>query len=1060
MRSIVSTLATCATVAAMIACESNGPANPTLQFARVSFSQRAVDVGVNEQEQLTLSTTEPGSSVTWQTADPTIATVTSSGVVSGRRIGSTMVIAAAKKSSDTATIVVHTPITSLSFPYDLTTLSLGKSAQLTFTAYDKSGKLVQFAPSSARWTSLSPGIVSVSSAGVAQGLSLGTATIRIDMNGKTASTQVQVVQVPIASITVTPTPTTLNVGGKKQLQAVVKDSAGNILTNRTVNWTSSDTAVADVTGTGAVTATGTGQATITASSEGQAATASVTTNPAVVVSVGVALNFANIQVGQTTQAVATARDSAGNSISGRAVTWSTSNPAVAIVSSQGLVTALGIGSSSIKATIDGVTGSASLTVSTATVSAVSVTLGSSSIVAGGTTQATAVASDALGNAITGRSVTWSTSNSAVATVSNLGLVTAVAGGTVSVTATVDGVQGSATLVVTAPSVASVTVTVGSASLTAGQTTQASAVAKDASGNVMNLAVTWSSDAPTVASVSSSGLVSALSSGNANIVATVSGKTGTGAVSVQSSNTTSSGGTSGSGTLATLPQVFLTTDVASTPSAGRTLRVAAGGSLQAALDSAVPGDRILVAAGARFNGNFVIRPKTGGIANGWITVQSDGTIPGEGVRAGPTSAAAFPKLVSTTVLPALSTAGPAARWRFIGLEFTNDPALTTVNGTVYLGASDAAQSSLSQVPTDLIFDRVYIHGQTGTDDRKCLTFNGARLAVVDSYISECHSAFDAQAVTATNGPGPLKIVNNYLEASGENIAFGGADPGIANLVPADIEIRHNHFYKPLAWRGKWLAKNLLELKVGRRVLIDGNVMENSWPDGQAGYAFVLWSVNQQGGCTACVTEHVTVQNNIIKNASSAFQLSGKYDQTLSPVMNHLTIRNNVMIGIDNSTVFSGTSRVFQMGGDAIPQLTIEHNTGFGPDATFVWDGTVTYSDLTIRNNLTGGGSYQIFTPYGTGSAAWSRVAGSNSSFAGNIVALASDWFNVIPGNGYPQSMDAIGLAGGGTVAYSLSATVSQLMLSSSSPYKGQATDGTDPGANISAVLTATSGVVIP
>ena len=95
MRSIVSTLATCATVAAMIACESNGPADPTLQFARVSLNQRAVDVGIDEQQQLTLSSTEPGSAVTWQSADPSVATVTSSGVVSGRKIGSTMVIAAA-----------------------------------------------------------------------------------------------------------------------------------------------------------------------------------------------------------------------------------------------------------------------------------------------------------------------------------------------------------------------------------------------------------------------------------------------------------------------------------------------------------------------------------------------------------------------------------------------------------------------------------------------------------------------------------------------------------------------------------------------------------------------------------------------------------------------------------------------------------------------------------------------------------------------------------------------------------------------------------------------------
>jgi hypothetical protein len=755
-----------------------------------------------------------------------------------------------------------------------------------------------------------------------------------------------------------------------------------------------------------------------------------------------------------------------DSIGGETVSWQTSAPSIAPIDSSGSLSGTALGVTMLFLRVGDHSDSAFVKVVAIPVQRVDIAgAETGSLTVGQSTQLHATARDQDGRELANRLFSWQSSNQGIVQVSPDGMIQAITPGVADITVSTEGVVSTTRVVALAYNGGQVSIGLP-ANIAVGDSAQASARITGAPSTAPITAL-WQSLNPSVASVSASGVVRGLSPGEARIRVTVLSTSAEGSLTVRGTAPTDSVTPKDSTPIpptpaagVALPQVFLATDVASTPSAGRTLRVAAGGSLQAALDSAVPGDRILVAAGARFNGNFVIRPKTGGIANGWITVQSDGTIPGEGVRAGPTSAAAFPKLVSTTVLPALSTAGPAARWRFIGLEFTNDPALTTVNGTVYLGASDAAQSSLSQVPTDLIFDRVYIHGQTGTDDRKCLTFNGARLAVVDSYISECHSAFDAQAVTATNGPGPLKIVNNYLEASGENIAFGGADPGIANLVPADIEIRHNHFYKPLAWRGKWLAKNLLELKVGRRVLIDGNVMENSWPDGQAGYAFVLWSVNQQGGCTACVTEHVTVQNNIIKNASSAFQLSGKYDQTLSPVMNHLTIRNNVMIGIDNSTVFSGTSRVFQMGGDAIPQLTIEHNTGFGPDATFVWDGTVTYSDLTIRNNLTGGGSYQIFTPYGTGSAAWSRVAGSNSSFAGNIVALASDWFNVIPGNGYPQSMDAIGLAGGGTVAYSLSATVSQLMLSSSSPYKGQATDGTDPGANISAVLTATSGVVIP
>jgi len=876
------------------------------------------------------------------------------------------------------------------------------------------------------------------------------------MNGKTATTSVQVVQIPIASISVTPTPTTLNVGGKKQLQAIVKDSAGNTLQNRTINWTSSDTLIADVSGTGTVTATGTGTATITATSEGKLAAATVNANPAVVASVSVSLNAGNIQIGQTTQAAATPRDSAGTAISGRSVTWTSSNPAVATVSSQGQVTAVANGSTSIKATVDGVNGTANLTVSTAVVASVGVTLGSSSLVAGATTQATATAADALGNTITGRAVTWTSSNTAVATVTNLGVVTAVGGGTASITATVDGVSGSATVVASAPTAATVTVTAPLVSLTAGQTTQATAIVRDAGGSQLNLAATWSSSAPSIATVSATGLITAVAAGSANITATAGGKTGSISVTVQSSNPQQGG--SSSAVAATLPQVFLTTTVASTPSNGRTLRVASGGKLQAALDSAAPGDRILLAAGATFTGNFVIRPKAGSGPSAWITVTTDGSLPSEGSRVSPAQAGSYPKIVSPGLLPAIATEGAASFWRFTGVEITISPSITENQAIVQLGDASPAQNSLDKVPTDIVLDRVYVHGQTYVDARRCITFNTARTAIVDSYVSECHSAFDAQAVAGTNGPGPFKIVNNYLEAAAENIAFGGADPGIPNLVPSDIEIRHNYFSKAMAWRNsQWLVKNLLELKVGRRVLIDGNVMENSWPAAQAGFAFVLWSVNQNGTCNWCVTEHITIQNNIIRNVASGFQLTARWTGQPALIMNHVTIRNNVIIGLDNAAVAGGTSRLYQIG-DAIQQLVIEHNPGFAPDATFLWGGDAPLTDHIVRNNLTGGGYYQIYTAYGQGSLAWTREAGPGSDFSGNVVALASDWLNVVPNNFYPQSMDAIGLAGGGGAALSAGATPDQLALSASSPYKGKATDGTDPGANISSVLSATANVV--
>jgi hypothetical protein len=372
-----------------------------------------------------------------------------------------------------------------------------------------------------------------------------------------------------------------------------------------------------------------------------------------------------------------------------------------------------------------------------------------------------------------------------------------------------------------------------------------------------------------------------------------------------------------------------------------------------------------------------------------------------------------------------------------------------------------ETSLAEQPSDIIFDRVYIHGTSEVDVRRCLGFNGARLAVIDSYLSECHSTFDAQAVSGHNGPGPFKITNNHLEGSAENIAFGGADPSIPGLVPSDIEIRRNHVIKPMSWKGtRWVVKNSIEFKSGRRVLIDGNVIENSWPHGQAGYAFVLWSVNQQATCPTCVTEHLTIQNNVIRSVAAGFNLTATGSNGLAQYsaipMNHVLIRNNVFIGLDNGAV-GGNGRLFQIS-NIIPNLTIEHNTGFSPsNSSFIWSGDLPLPNHIIRNNLVGGGQYQLFTSWGQGLTAWERAAGPGSEFAGNVVVLFTGG-TMIPGNYAANEWSWIGLAGGQGAAYSATASLDDLAILPSSGYAKKGTDGTDPGANIAAVKAATAGVV--
>ena len=654
---------------------------------------------------------------------------------------------------------------------------------------------------------------------------------------------------------------------------------------------------------------------------------------------------------------------------------------------------------------------------------------------------------------------WSSTEPSVVEVDQTGRVSALQTGSSSIIVDIDGHADTAFVEVVSTSVAAVTLDVTKASFGRSGTRQLKAIAVDATGVPLQGRVfEWSSADPQIASVSETGLVTGVAVGRTTISVAVEDVSAAATIEIADSTAITPPAPLPPGAHdAALPQVYLATSVASTPSAGRTLRVAAGGNLQAALDSAVAGDKILLAAGATFVGNFEIWPKSGGIPGGWITVMSDGQLPAEGTRVSPAmaSAMAFPKLVSPGLISTLITKGPATRWRFIGLEITVDPSVTQSQGLVLAGDASSVQNSSDKVPSDLIFDRIYAHGQPTLDLRKCFAFNSASTAIVDSYVSECHSAFDAQAVTSTNGPGPFKIVNNYLEAAAENIAFGGAPVWIANMVPADIEIRRNYFSKPLSWKSTWLTKNNIEFKVGRRILIEGNVLENSPVSAQPGWAFVLWSANAQVGCPWCITEDVTIRNNLIRNVAGGFSLTKSYDGS-SLGMQNITIRNNVIIGLDNPAV-AGNGRLFQIT-DVIPNITIEHNTGFSPsNSSVLWTGQ-SLTNHIVRDNLFGGGDYQLFTAgVGVGAAGWTKVAGPGSVLNNNVIALAPEW--LYPGsNFYPSTFAQIGLAGGERAPYSSSAGLSDLMLSPASPYKGKASDGRDPGADIQAVMSAIAGVV--
>lgn len=226
-------------------------------------------------------------------------------------------------------------------------------------------------------------------------------------------------------------------------------------------------------------------------------------------------------------------------------------------------------------------------------------------------------------------------------------------------------------------------------------------------------------------------------------------------------------------------------------------VAPGADLQAAINAAQPGDTLLLEPGATYIGNFVLPVKTGG-APITITTAPHPNHPAPGQRVSPAHASSLARIRSGNPMPALTTAAGTHGWRIVLVEFgANRDGYGEI---IQIGDASSAQNTLAKVPYDIEFDRVYIHGDPVMGQKRGIALNGSAVTIRNSYISDIKGVgMDTQAICGWNGPGPFVIENNYLEAAGENVMFGGSDPSIPDLVTQDIVIRGNHLTRPMSWK---------------------------------------------------------------------------------------------------------------------------------------------------------------------------------------------------------------------------------------------------------------------
>ncbi len=544
--------------------------------------------------------------------------------------------------------------------------------------------------------------------------------------------------------------------------------------------------------------------------------------------------------------------------------------------------------------------------------------------------------------------------------------------------------------------------------------------------------------------------------------------------------------------AELPRVYVKSAMTDTPASRETILVNAGGNLQAAVNSANCGDTVELQAGAAFTGAFILPAKSCD-DNHWIIIRTsapDSALPPEGTRitpcyAGVSSLPGRPTFncgSTANVMPkismgAISGSGPitfasgANHYRLLGLEITRPLGSQVIFSLAHMQNGG---------PTDhIVFDRVWMHGTAQDETARGIALGGSTyVAVVDSFFSDFHcisvsgTCTDAQAIMGGLGNlpmGPYKIVNNFLEAAAENILFGG---GAASLTPGDIEVRHNHMFKPQSWqRGQpgyvggtngnaFIVKNLFELKNAERVLFEGNVLENTWGGfSQVGFGILLSPKSQSNLCPLCTVRDITLRYNKVSRTGAAMQIINALSDAGGAAKegSHYSIHDLVFDDLKYSPCYGCDGNLFQISGASaflLNHITLSHITAATDRANSfgLIGGAAGPYDMVFQDSIMGTGAYNLI--HGGCSAGLDPLATFNTCWAAPYVfdhnVLAGGTGAWPAGNFFPLNMDAVGFvnfAGGINGDY---------RLSPASPFKGKAGDGKDPGADIDAVNQATQG----
>lgn len=494
----------------------------------VSLNESAISMAVGDTWALVATVTPENAtnkSVSWSSSNTSVATVSSSGLVTAKAAGNATITVTTDDGNKTATcsVAVSVPVTGVSL--DRTSLNMPEGGTQTLTATVSPSNATDKTVS---WTSSNTSVATVSSSGVVTAHAAGNATITVmTHDGSKKANCYITVYIPVSSVSLDKSSLAMDVGETQDLTATVSPSNA---ADKSVTWSSSNTSVATVSTSGVVTAKAGGNATITVTTNDGGKTATCAVTVRVPVS-SVTLNKTSLTISEGGSQTLTATVSPSNATN-KSVSWASDNESVATVTSSGVVVAKAAGTAVITVTtVDGGKTASCVVTVKPRVTGVTLNYSSISLIVGSsrTLTATVTPSDALD-----KSVTWSSNNTSVATVSTSGTVSAKAVGTAVITVRTNDGGKTATCTVTVTPVSVTGVSLNKSSLTLYVSDNETLVATVSPTNATNKSVTWSSSNYSVANVNSAGTVSALSAGSAIITATTSdgGYTATCSVTVK------------------------------------------------------------------------------------------------------------------------------------------------------------------------------------------------------------------------------------------------------------------------------------------------------------------------------------------------------------------------------------------------------------------------------------------------------------------------------------------------------------------------------------------------